>query len=70
MYCPIRLHCDVTGEHKSVYALYVDSTFIARLDSAERTAASEDTRQGCLPLCYFLMHEEIFFFFSQLASEV
>lgn len=35
MYYCIRLHCDVTGEHKSLYALYADSTFIARLNTAD-----------------------------------
>ena len=35
MYYPIRLHCDVTGEHKPLHALYADSTFIARLNTAD-----------------------------------
>ena len=35
MYYPIRLHCDVTGEHKLLYALCADSTFIARLNAAD-----------------------------------
>jgi hypothetical protein len=68
MYYCIRLHSDETGEHESLYALYAESIFIARLDTAERAAASVDMRQRCLPLSYFLLHEELFF--SELASEV
>jgi hypothetical protein len=55
------LHSAATGKHESLYALYAERIFIARLNTVEREAASVDTRQRCLPRVYFLLHEALFF---------